>query len=320
MKVLYLVQEGKHAHCYGSDFLYDGFCEVLGHENVFDYPEKGPLHDGRDECGIDSDQTWPRKGHTLEEAAVQCDLAVIAMPPGGQIPGHAWNACRALKVPIAAVDASDQVRDCRGWYETVAGREVQYFKRELPIGDTWGHPLPLCYPASRIPFQDMMGRERLNRVFYYASTHGGRGPGIPRIQIADLLRQNELLVNLDIKLFEGQQREGRPTPDEYHSRMEDASIGISWNGAPNWDTNRFWENFAYGLAQVAERPKIQIPHEPSDGMHCLYASSPESVAAKVRFLLDERSLCREIAYEGHCHFRKYHTSAARARYVMEHTL
>lgn len=90
--VLYLMSGRQHAHDYGADFLYAGFCELLGPEHVFAWPEGEMLHwdpqrgpRGRCELcqqGYDSIQRWPYKGHTLDEAIDRCHVAFLAVQPG----------------------------------------------------------------------------------------------------------------------------------------------------------------------------------------------------------------------------------------------
>lgn len=314
-KVLYLVADGPHSHCYGTDHLLTGFFNVLGQENVFDYPEKDCVHlpsiEARDECQIDSDSTHPRKDHALGDVARDCDLAVLT-----SCRGDLYEICKRVphSVPFVAVDFGDALGNFRQPYEQVAGRTLAaYFKRELPLGEDFAIPLPLSYPASRVP--NPMP-EKANQVFYHATEHGGGAPGIPRRLIANALRVSLAVEQIDVELYPGQSKGTRPSPEEYHARMAESLIGISWNGAVNWDNNRFWENFAYGLCQVAERPRIHMRHQPEDGLHCLYVDKPEEVAPLVKELLEDQEYTRLVARDGHQHFLKYHSSERRAEYVL----
>lgn len=170
----------------------------------------------------------------------------------------------------------------------------------------------MCYPTERctvVPSESRRG------VFYHATDHGGGAPGIPRRKIvADILRD---IPDADVQLYPGQAKGTRPSPEDYHKRMAQSLIGVSWNGAVNWDNNRFWENFAYGLAQVAERPRIQIPHEPIHGIDCLYVDTPEEVAPAVLWLHKNPEAALRIARNGHAHFLRRHSSEMRARYVLD---
>lgn len=334
MKVLYfLPPHTRHSHDYGVDFLYHGLCTVLGAENVYDCPEKASLHAGEHEpCEVcaeqpyDSDQEWPYKGHSFADAAAICDVLMLASGPGSahaqmaRVVAEHWPRTK----PIVAIDYSDSVAGTSGctsveqhwaYYRSIAGGPLAaYFKRELPIGEQWALPLPLSYPASRIP-RPMP--QKLPILFYHAANHGETGPGIPRVRIATDINYRIPAHLRDVQLS-GPASE-RLTPVEYHRRMQTALLGISWNGYPhcwNWDTNRFWEQFAYGLCQIAERPRIRIPHAPEDGVHCLYVDSVDEIGPRVAELFRDLQRALTIAQAGLNHFHTYHSSEARAAYVL----
>lgn len=322
MRVLYLVTGARCGHDYGVDGLYHGLRQLPDVE-VFDWPQKSSLHcpadrNGlpiRDGCEIDSDQAWPIRPYQLGDV-INCDVAVLAVsfPLDPCIVGQIKDTCRAIPktTPIVAVDYSDIVDDMRCYYEGITVRELAaYFKRELPIGKDWGIPLPLCYPE--VPIVQI--EERRPVLFYRATDHGGGAPGIPRrmivSQLCQLLDDNQL----DVALYPSQQN--RPSPEQYNASKSTALVGISWNGAPNFDNNRLWSNFAFGLAQVSEKPRIQIPNEPQDGVHCLYVTEAEQVAGEAAALLRDIDRAREMAVAGHEHFVRWHSSKARARYFMD---
>lgn len=344
MRVLYLVTRNRHTHDFGVDFLYHGLCSILGAENVFAWPEPDSLHADSpfapcptcEHGPYDSDQSWPRKNHSLAEAIAACDVAIIATQAGDStlmdpvavgrarspqplsaVLAELWHKSK----PIVGVDTGDGTHDASCYYRSVAGRALQsYFKRETPLGAHWAIPLPLGYPAARIPqpFPEVKGG-----VFYHASLHGADArcdsPGIPRNHIANelALRFRSNRAALDLNLYATAAE--RLQPDEYHERMKNCLVGVSWNGFPycmNWDNNRFWENFAFGLAQVAERPRIRIPYEPVDGVHCIYVDSIDEVGKQVEALASDPQRAIQMAGDGLRHFVKYHSSEARARYLL----
>lgn len=345
MKVAYLVSGTPCAHCYGSDNLLSGLFTELGTANVYDWPEKDNVHlpsiAARDACAISSDACWPRKRHGFDAVAA-CDVAIIATHPDAPDATAIAAACSRLprSMPIAAIDASDRVENHRNFYEAVAGRPLAaYFKREYPIGETWAktYACPLSYPASRVgelPEKSLI-------AFYVATNHGGGAPGVPRTAIVSDLAAKATEAKWQVRYqAESPQilianaaadtsprpvivaqlhlsQENRPTPEQYHARMAEALIGISWNGADNWDCLRHWENFAYGLCQVAETPRIQIPNVPQDGAHCFYVNTPDAVAPLVWALLHDEDTARRVARDGRAHFLKHHSSEARARYVLK---
>lgn len=336
MKILYLVSDHKHCHDYGIDFLYDGFCRVLGFDNVYDYPEKRSLHltEERDSCNIDSDQWWPKKNASIKDIIDEVELVFIAYNIVGSeslhrdlisaIPSH---------IPIIALDMSDRIFNDREVYTQVVGRPLlAYFKREFPIKENWDAiPLPLCYPQKRIdgivptPFPvDGIAKEA--KVFYHATTHGNGDPGKPRIYFIDELKKRLSPYQLDVGLYRGQEKGTRLDPEEYHERMAKCLVSICWNGTErsennNWDNNRIWESFAHGMCIVTETPRIRIPNCPEDRKHWLCANSPEEVVNLVCSFITFGNDSREafnIAQQGLLHFRRYHSSEARVHYILNH--
>src|SRR5574340_1528594 len=103
MKILYLVADGEHAHSYGDDFLLEGFYNILGFDNIFDFPEKACVHlpsiEARDDCQISSDSVHPRKEYRIEDVASTCDLAVMTAPDP-----RLFYACSLIpsSVPVVA--------------------------------------------------------------------------------------------------------------------------------------------------------------------------------------------------------------------------
>lgn len=313
MKVAYIVRPGWCTHDYGADWFFEGLVDVLGFDNVLDYPEGDSLHlpepGKRDECNIDSDQSWPKRDHHLAQMG---DVDLIIVTTDDWLSGQFIDAIPGDHM-IAALDFGDIMGNRRGVFDMACRRKVNwYFKRELPLGEDWAIPLPLTY-SSRV----RLSESKALRVFYHATHHAENDPGIPRKLIVNMLRDQIDAKYLDVKLYPGQAQGTRPSPEEYHAEMEKALIGISWNGADNWDCNRFWENFAFGLAQVAERPRIEIPNAPIDGEHVLYVDEPQEVAEQVRWLVEHEEQARRIAAAGWEHFQRFHSAKCRATYVLD---
>ena len=323
MKLLFLAGSGPHSHSYGDGFLFDGLATVYGYDSVLDLPANPTFHLQRDkatgellrdDCGLDSDLDWPVR--QIYPAMDELTAIVLCV-----LDASAWRLCREFpKLPVIAVDGSDEVRDRRAEYEHVAGRPLMaYCKRELPLGETWGHPFPLSYPARRVG--TLPPKEPI--IFYHATDHNGGAPGLPRRKIVEYLRANVPAENLDVELYRGQEKGSRPSPEAYHKRMARASVGISWNGAANWDCNRFWENLAYGLVQVCEAPRIRLPgkdafynlrdHPDRSGI-CEIVKSPDEIGPFAEHRLKFPS---DLGERGRQWFLKYGSSEARAKQLVE---
>lgn len=332
MRVLYLMANQPHSHDYVVDYLYVGLCAVLGRDNVTAWPENESLHGNPSgqtcelckDAGYSSDQAIEKSGRSLEEACEISDIAILATQPGDMTLAGITAKFRKLwpaSKPVVAVDSGDSNRNEVAYYRGIVGRPLTlYFKRELPLGATWGIPFPISCPSAKVPraWPDKAG------IFYRASSHGARedGPGAPRIQIASTLelRLAESNVHRDIVL--NPSGVGRLTPDEYGHRMARSLVGISWNGwpiIPTWDCARFWEHFAFAVAQVAEKPRVQIPHAPIDGKHCVYATTPDEAAELAADLVKSPHQAIDIARAGLEHYLTHHTSEHRAAYLLNLT-
>lgn len=326
MKILCVMNPGPHGHDYGNDFLFAGFCEELGFENVFDWPEKANVHmrhtTDRDECMLDSDQAWPRKGHHLSDVASIVDAAFLMLGPDEQSRNHIRGAVLALptSTPVFVVDYTDMGADYRGMYrgmyEHLAGRQVAgYFKREWRPGMS-GVPCPLSYPAQK---GITTNNVRQHKVFYHTTDHGSSsvGPGVTRHDIVRLLRERIDPQFLDLALYPSQSN--RPTPEEYHAAMQQCTIAVSWNrgpGTPQWDCNRIWESFAHGMCVVSDAPPYSLPNVPIHGVDWFTASDVGSLVAQIEALVRQPALTKEVARNGFAWYQQHHTSRARARYVL----
>ena len=336
MKLLVLVNDHEHGHDYGVDHLCAGLYSTLGADNVFDWPEKPCLHLGqkgfakeRDQCEYDSDNSLPSKGKLkVEDIIPQVDAVLIAV---------SWNDRERLRrthdickdiprsIPIAALDQGDQVMSFHALYSDIAGRPLAaYFKRELPIGAplSWqAIPCPLSYPASKVP--DVLPPKE-PRIFYHATTHENGAywkAGVERRKIVTALRVNVPASKLDVQIYPDQKAKKwggeRLSVEEYNERKARCMIGLAWNGAPNWDNNRFWSNMAYGLAQVAETPRIQIPHMPETNRHVIFKGEWSRVPTTMMELLRDPEQALKLGEAGREHWRQFHTSEKRADYVIE---
>ena len=331
MKVLYLVSPKAHSHDYAVDLLYFGLCTVLGPDNVLPWPENDSLHltPNRQPCdvcrgnGYDSDQEWPRRGHSLSDALRECDVAIIATQGGDMLMRESANILRdgwAADKPIVGYDTSDNVLNDRGdsalgYFRFIAGRPLSLmFKREIPIGDQWALPLPLSYPAAWAP-KGMVQKEV--GVFYHATRHSPDGPGKARQQLIEAIHCALWPMPNDAKLYDP--GDVKLTKEQYRANMRKFLVGFSWNGfpyIPNWDNNRVWEQFAYGMCQIVERPRIRIPHAPIHGLHCYYIDAIDQVPEVLVSIYRNPDAALKVADAGHQHFLRYHSSERRAEYVI----
>jgi hypothetical protein len=297
---------------YGQDVLYDGLCELLGDENVVDYPYKGSLHEDPDKL---ADGYYPcvffREGQMLTHESVReqiqgglFDLILFADGEHTLAREEVIDLVDANRdIPIAIVDQDDTPCDPYRALSVYLDRVdiIACFKREK-LEDVPYHPnitaLPFGYPASRIPAwrdgpRDIPVAWAGNRKTWMREAY--------------LIRLEQLLST---KL--GKQ----VSQDDYAAQLQRTQIAPCFFGG-GFDTVRYWEIPAHGALLLAERPPIEIPHNFVDGQHAVFFDDIQELQEKVGFYLEHPEECRRIARGGYEHLREHHTGTARARRLLD---
>lgn len=326
MKVLFLTDSSPD---YGADYLYDGLCCLLGPENVVDFPSKPTLHLVREsEARFDCDLFWPSHGLFEEEVVGMLyagDFDVIVLPtlrPGavaaartlkGDVP-NGW--AKAARIGFDGEDGDANVRDL---YEELAGPLAGFFKRELPVGATWGSPLPFGYPARRmrmVPRDYIPGGvfERWG-VFYCAHIWEWVGRGM-RARLCDALRE---AIPPD-HLFLSVSRDGdeRLSLSDYHRQQQRALAAIVPAGRGYW-TNRYWEAVADGALVIAEAPvnrEIGPDMILTDEMEAFYFETPGEAAERAVWAIKNQAEVREMVIRAQWKLLGYNSTLARAKQLL----
>ena len=96
-----------------------------------------------------------------------------------------------------------------------------------------------------------------------------------------------------------------------------AKIGAACVGFGR-DTLHALEGFSHRTAMLYQDPGIYIPHPFIDRQHCVYFTEDcADVPEKIRWLLAEESYRQDLAAAGKRHCRAFHTTRARAAYVLD---
>ena len=104
---------------------------------------------------------------------------------------------------------------------------------------------------------------------------------------------------------------------DYMRRQAQAKITASMRGFGR-DALHCWEAFSFATCVLYCDPMIWIPHPFIDRQHCVYFNeSCEDVPEKIRWLLAEESYRQDLAAAGKRHCRAFHTTQARAAYLLE---
>lgn len=299
---------------YAGDFLFAGLRTMPG-VKVRDFPDKPALHWPENDP---IPEGWPTAcvanyQRELSFDVEQCDAVVFAAAADMQ-ENEPYDLFRRVKpdAPLVVVDGTDGWFNWKPAYEKRLGRRVDfYLKRELPIGEKFAEPFPLSFPH-RLAHRN---EDRVNRVFYCASSHQGTPAADVRREIYRKLQAVPKGPYEEPEMF----LTGKLAPlpvKMYRERMANSTVGIHWNGTDVWDGLRLWEGFAHEQCMVVQRPTIRIPAEPVHGVHCLYADTVDDLVDMVKWALSHPEFARRIATNGHDLFWRHHSSEARARRVM----
>lgn len=294
---------------YGLDVLYDGLCQALGPENVFDYPSKDFLHGGAQNtsypCFFDCPITKsdPEKIEMLRNG--EFDAILVSCRTEKELQDQ--DFLRILKennkkdTSVFIVDQSD----LEGINAEMlsASNAIVYFKREYIVGKKYDSrvvPLSFSYPEKFVPAN--IETERANALFWAGRDYHLRRPY--RTAYVRALRED-----LGMKIFKYAQ-------SFYRKKLLRNTIGLSLRGY-GYDTVRYWEVPAHGMLLFSERLNTLIENDFKDGETAVFFSTPEEMKDKLKYLLENKSYVDKIRISGHEWFKKYHTSSARAEQMID---
>jgi hypothetical protein len=294
---------------YGGDVLFDGLAEVIGDENVVDFPWKDTLHGGTPNTQQNYPCSFERQGHpqTYEEirdqlASRHFDAVLYCAHSNSLHAGDLRELIAAAKgVPIYIVDQSDSPSDRRTHMADHIGapHDVPYFKREMLQCADYGpnaYPLPFAYPASRLP---SITHEKTQPIFWA----GHRKFGLRRLY----------LEHIETRLG---QTFGLQLPQEaYADQIANARIGLSFFGF-GYDTVRYWELPAHGCMLLSERVPICIPNNFVHGETAVFFDDLQELEQHLAYYLERPDEVAQIAKAGRAHLKQHHTGAARAKELL----
>lgn len=312
---------------YGCGWMLDGLCELLGWRNVIEWPHN-PYHHlpPLQIRQYDSELHYPRQFWDESEIrdilrAGGIDLVVLSstrmVALGTYRQLEPWLHCSTTGLVVLDMEDSREL-NCRALFPTdMLVRAV--FKREwYPID--YGVPvpvlpLPFSYPASRAvaPWQKPIAGPL---VFYHAHDWGW-APDSPRHRMAAALRER-FGEDADVGLSEeGGTRQGRLSNVEYHQRLAGAKIAVALNEGGGSDNNRYWESVAHGCVLVSDQPRHGIPDNFVDGQEAFFYQSIEHAVEIIARLAEDDALRLRVATAGFAKFWNTHTTAGRARYLLQ---
>ncbi len=294
---------------YGLDVLYDGLCDLLGDEQVIDFPQKPSLHG----VAPSSQQNYPclfsRRSVPLSPEDLfrqvqhgDFDVILYGDARGTLDSAGVPDLLRQTCIPLVLIDQEDTCADTLPEREKRLGLTfAAAFKREKLLGAPYSKnvfPLPFGYPLEYAPRTYQPQRKR---PLFWA---GHRMFGFRRLYLEYVERTFQ--VRLD-QTF---------PPNQYARELDESLIALCFFGF-GFDTVRYWEAPAHGCMLLAERPPIEIPNNFEDGESAVFFDDLPDLEDKLRFYLSRPDEVNRIAENGFEHYRLFHTGRARAKYLLE---
>ncbi len=306
MKILFYTIPFVDVH---TDTLFDGLCQVVGSENIDDYPHKPLLHE-HIEMRYPSSYTYPVNRTDAEKLDLlrngQYDLVIAAVRPIRAIV-HAVRrdpleaSIKALDIivknnlkntPIVLVDGCDMT-----YLEQLAidiTNPLIYFKREYHPDVEYPDfvkPLSLSLSNSLCP-SDISG-PRENRIFWAGKWTDTRRPFLTLVNAYNYHKSY----------------------DQYCLILKSVQIGLSLWGYGQ-DTVRYYEVPAMGALLLAQRTTIKLDHAFEDGKTAVLFDTTEEMMEKLKYCLSNPEYTDKIRLAGHAWLHKYHTASARAKQLL----
>ena len=301
---------------YGADWLSHGLVELAGPGKVVDWPRKASLHWSVGEPQFDCCCSLDTARLSTDETAQYLrdgtfDLIVVPTLRGN-VPQRLYFArdlFRRNADRIVYYDAEDNSRDSLPLFvDTVGFRPVAYFKRELPLGETWAQPLPFGYPAERAHPPSS------------ARPFVGTYDAFLWEWVGDRLRKrlaNELRKLQNFGVFATSNSAERMSVTTNNQRLRLSRLAVSPAGH-GYQTNRHLGIVAAGCCPIIEGPPwVEFPDQFIRGVDCLYFKDEVECVDAVRDLIEQPEWALELAQAAQLKFLDHHTTKHRALTVWQ---
>lgn len=309
---------------YQQDLIYSGLTNVIGKENVIDYPWNPKFHlpykvypknMGYSSFSLPKPRAFFNTG--------DFDIVILASAKKDALETYAKLLSRIKDKPIFFLDGGDR-SDIGGdfhrlnagvlYEETVKQRPFDFiFKREyvpaLHESNSRILPFPFSFPHDlRISSKEEIEKK------YEVSFWGQQAPEI-RTKALKLLEgkydcaQNGTTLNQDFKTYK---RKGK----FYLEEISKCKVVLNFRGG-GWDTMRYWETPAMGSFMISQKPQIHIPHNFEDGRHVVWCCDTLcDLTEKIDYYLQRPSEREAIAARSRAHLNKYHLNTSRAKSML----
>jgi hypothetical protein len=330
MKVLFVARDYPD---YLQDAVYHGLVNLLGPKNVIDYPFISRYHDKpKDDfnfpiCHFNFTET-PKVGEEVLDRLDEFDAIVFGWSRGET--GQTINKILARNSTATTVflDGEDHP-----FIRGVFNKVDLYFKREILTRYVLSHGLgwrryyhtlrflkeplaravglatpkskgiiPLPFGIIDIGYNPVKSKE-YDATFLAAKSSPVRTKVLEKIQELKAQGYNIFLPNR------------RLSWTEYFDTLSKSRFSVCIRGA-GYDTYTYWCIPYTNSVLLTETPKIVIPNNFENGKEAIFAE-PETIAQKLKQLIDDKVDDAAIAEAGREKLLKQHTSVYRAQTVLE---
>jgi SAM-dependent methyltransferase len=299
-----------------SDSLYSGLCEVLGPQNVIEFPDKRSYHCGRSAASHSTTYAYPLYSvYSLErlidmanQGEFDAVLVASMREDASPLVTRFFSGLRR-RLPVAYIDGEDhEGLIWEALEESLRPHRADvYFKREYApwmAADPRVVPLQFGCVTNTMP-QIVPGREADFDVCWIGTISSA-----VRQRVVNVLQElTHLRVLVDCT--------GQLGFSDYCDLLNRSRIAVSARGA-GFDTMRYWEIPYCGSMLLTEQPTIIIPNDFRQGVSADYfAGDAGDLRDKVEYHLSMEASRAAMAAEGRRHLLRFHTTAARADYLLK---
>ena len=332
---------------YGGAMLWNGLCETLGAEHVYDWPLKRSYHgethnytlpSGDPGCTCPSPwvPAWP---YAYESEDVECindlisskffDFVVVESLRADAL--YAFDFFSGLihsaNLPVVVHDGEDFSRV--PWNRLNEIKPRVFLKRELIDDGSLRSPSPdseengirivgFPFSAASLAIDEIAPEDVGDEPYLVTFSAGATYP--LRQAIADALRDRYGDKKVYIAISPDSSRSGSESNAllpwwNYIARMKSSLVGVSVRGF-GWDSVRFWET-ALSTTLVTDKRPILFTNQYQHGHNAyVYEETPENCIRVVDEALSDIDRLGEIRERCIAHTRTYHTNEARAKTLL----
>ncbi|MEW6188002.1 MAG: glycosyltransferase [Thermodesulfobacteriota bacterium] len=312
MRILFLTHPFPN---FVPDLLLHGFRKLFGPE-VVDFPKKESLYSGdlvgfapegqvnrplfpTDGAQVDRDDI-PRKIKNGYFDYVFCDLRAMQ---------QVLQILSDIPKGFVIIDGEDQPQSIPPGPFVLCQRETD--------GSHYSIPLPMALPEELMHWiQSYDSSPKSYTVGFLGSfTQAYEERKIIAEKIS-LWFKDSLLNVCPVPQAGGKTPEGWLPRDHYYAELQKCRVLLTVRGA-GYDTFRFWENAACNAVHISRKMPLFIPNDFDHGIHLFRFGRLAELKKIIDLVLEEKVNSREMIGQNRDHLKRFHTTQARALYLLD---